>query len=281
MHSDLLDDMDNVSMTDTWCLCNEGDVDLTLCGRGRSRDDKAELPAALLVVTGGQLSRGCTSAPSRSAHGRPRALDRHGTEAHFIHMMGIPRRAFERLLAAFVPHYAIGIGEGRSGRPTRLAGHRSALAVPLQFYASNSDTKHLFSSSGCPPTTLLRMLRRAEESVEVALSPLTDAEIRWPSEGEIALGVVDRRARADCTAEVRIHRRQKLPRSGVFAVDESELPLYNRLELHPHAKRPVQWMVTLRPCHWNYCLWRGRVHHLDEAQLPGLMERWRNEPGVP
>ncbi|KAI9908746.1 hypothetical protein PsorP6_003483 [Peronosclerospora sorghi] len=99
-------------------------------------------------------------------------------------MMGIPRRAFDRLLAAFVPYYAIGSGEGRTGRPTRLAGHRSALAVTLQFYASTSDTKHLCSTFGCPPATLLRMLRRAEEALEVAVSNLTDDEIRWPTARE-------------------------------------------------------------------------------------------------
>ncbi|KAI9906414.1 hypothetical protein PsorP6_016566 [Peronosclerospora sorghi] len=111
-------------------------------------------------------------------------LDRHGTDAHFIHMMGIPRRAFERILAVFVPNYEIGSGEGRPGRPTRLAGHRSALAVTLQFYVSNSATKHLCSTFGRPPATLLRMLRRSEEALEVALSTLTDTKIRWPTARE-------------------------------------------------------------------------------------------------
>ncbi|KAI9895913.1 hypothetical protein PsorP6_018877 [Peronosclerospora sorghi] len=190
-------------MTDPWCLCNEGDADLALCGCGSSRDDEAELAAALLVVTGGQLLHRATLLRLLEAHMAARdryyltssvlpspfesawaMLDRHGTDAHFIHMMGIPRRAFERLLAAFVPHYAIGSGEGRPGRPTLLAGHRSALAVTLQFYASNSDTKHLCSTLGCPPETLLRMLRRAEEALEVALSTLTDAEIYWSTARE-------------------------------------------------------------------------------------------------
>ncbi|KAI9906993.1 hypothetical protein PsorP6_004382 [Peronosclerospora sorghi] len=188
-------------MTDPWCLCNEGDADLTLCGCGRSRDDEAELAAALLVVTGAKILHGAallrlleanmaareryylTSSvlplPFESAWAQ---LDRHGTDANFIHMMGIPRRAFERLLAAFVPHYAIGSGEGRQRRPTRLAGHRSELAVTLQFYGSN--TKHLCSTFVCPPATLLRMLRCAEEVLEVDLSTLTDAEIRWPTARE-------------------------------------------------------------------------------------------------
>ncbi|KAI9917536.1 hypothetical protein PsorP6_013295 [Peronosclerospora sorghi] len=190
-------------MTDPWCLCNEGDADLTLCGCGSSRDDEAELAAALLVVTVGHLLHGAALLRLLEAHMAAREryyltssvlplpfesawaqLDRHGTDAHFIHMIGIPRRAFERLLAAFSPDYAIGSGEGRPGRPTRLAGYRSALAVTLQFYASNSDTKHMCPTFGYPPATLLRMLRRAEEALEVALSTLSDAEIRWPTERE-------------------------------------------------------------------------------------------------
>ncbi|KAI9906919.1 hypothetical protein PsorP6_016552 [Peronosclerospora sorghi] len=190
-------------MTDPWCLCNEGDADLTLCGCGSSRYDEEELAAALLVVTGGQILLGAALLRLLEAHMAAREryyltssvlplpfesawaqIDRHVTDAHFIHMMGIPRRAFERLLAAFVPHYAIGSVEGRPGRPTRLAGHRSALAVTLQFYVSNSNTKHLCLTFGRPPATLLRMLRRSEEALEVALSTLTDAKIRWPTARE-------------------------------------------------------------------------------------------------
>ncbi|KAI9908178.1 hypothetical protein PsorP6_004425 [Peronosclerospora sorghi] len=45
-------------MTDPWCLCNEDDADLVLCGCGSSRDYEEELASALLVVTGGQLLHG-------------------------------------------------------------------------------------------------------------------------------------------------------------------------------------------------------------------------------
>ncbi|KAI9895283.1 hypothetical protein PsorP6_019367 [Peronosclerospora sorghi] len=95
-------------MTDPWCLFNEGDADLTLCGCGSSRDDEAELAAALLVVTGGQLLHGAALLRLLEAHMAAREryyltssvlplpfesawaqLDRHGTDALFIHMMGI------------------------------------------------------------------------------------------------------------------------------------------------------------------------------------------------
>ncbi|KAI9914456.1 hypothetical protein PsorP6_007174 [Peronosclerospora sorghi] len=268
-------------MTDHWCLCKEGDADLTLCGCGGSRDDEAELAAALLVVTGGQLLHGAALLSLLESHMATRErydltssvlplpfesdwaqLDRHGTDAHFIHMMGIPRRDFERLLEAFVPHYAIGSGEGRPGRPTRLAGYRSALAVTLQFYASNSDTKHLCSTFGCPPATLLRILSRAEEALEVSLSTLTDTEIRWPT------------AREQLRWASWITEREPIVQQKFGFIDGKKLPS-SGAEVRPHAKRPVQWMVALLPCHCHYCLWRGRVH------LPGLMERWRHEPGVP
>ncbi|KAI9909923.1 hypothetical protein PsorP6_010191 [Peronosclerospora sorghi] len=186
-------------MTDPWCLYNEGDADLTLCGCCSSRDDQAELAAALLVVTGRQLLHGTALLRLLEAHMAAREryyltssvlplpfelawaqLYRHGTDAHFIHMMGIPSSDYWRLLCLTTQSAA-----ARAARDDQ----RDLPVIARRWRSPLSSTRATATPSTCarPLAALPRrscMLRRAEEALEVALSTLTDDEIRCSTERE-------------------------------------------------------------------------------------------------
>ena len=106
---------------------------------------------------------------------------RNGTDANFITLTSLNRASFEHLLVAFTGEYVI-YTSVNGGRPSKLLKHHQALGCILTFYCDTiGGNKHLCQIFAIPPSTLSRVLLRAETALQRALESLHEAEIRWPT----------------------------------------------------------------------------------------------------
>ncbi|OQR89927.1 hypothetical protein ACHHYP_05937 [Achlya hypogyna] len=98
----------------------------------------------------------------------------------FVAMVLLTPEAFDFVLAVFIRFYDIKPGPGRPGRPTRVAHKLCALGIALTFYASTSEAKVLCNLFAVTPTTLLRVIAKAELALLQMLAVLPEASVVWP-----------------------------------------------------------------------------------------------------
>lgn len=90
------------------------------------------------------------------------------------------RGAFSQLLSRFARFYQIAPASSR-GRPPKLRYHHQVLGLVLCFYVGSMENSTLCMLFGVPPSTLARILRRAEEALAATLGDYKPARISWPS----------------------------------------------------------------------------------------------------
>eukprot|EP00644_Phytophthora_capsici_P014408 jgi/Phyca11/99229/e_gw1.3.1137.1 len=99
----------------------------------------------------------------------------------YINIISLPVAAFEGLLLVFSRHYTVKRGPGKRGRSRRFQSKNNVLACILHFYTAAVEQKTLCELFGAVPSTLLRVLSKAETALEKALKDLPDTRIQWPS----------------------------------------------------------------------------------------------------
>ncbi|EGZ13093.1 hypothetical protein PHYSODRAFT_286544 [Phytophthora sojae] len=123
------------------------------------------------------LTAQCLEAPCNSAW---MLLYRFGSDVNFINATSLTRPAFEQLLRRFSRFYFIPKAKLR-GRPPKLRYHHQVLGLVLSFYVGSMEQSSLSMLFGLPPSTLSRILCRAEEALSKALHGYAPARISWPS----------------------------------------------------------------------------------------------------
>jgi hypothetical protein len=99
----------------------------------------------------------------------------------FIVLVSLPPGPFDYLLSRFSRHYVVQSGAGRRGRPPRVHAKHCVLAMLLSFYTNPCEYAILGELFSVHPTTVSRMLRRAEAALALALDDLDEARVAWPS----------------------------------------------------------------------------------------------------
>jgi hypothetical protein len=94
----------------------------------------------------------------------------------------LSRDAFNKLHSRFKVHYG-GQFNRKGGRPERVHSTQ-ALGCILQFYTDTMSYKSLCLLHGLTPSTLSRVITRAEKALYAALKKEPDAQIRWPTKIE-------------------------------------------------------------------------------------------------
>lgn len=108
-------------------------------------------------------------------------LRSHGSDESFISAISLRRTDFEYLLSVFQNHYTVGgSGPGRKGRPRGVSAS-TALGLLLTFYRSSSEYMILSRMFGLTPSTISRILSRAEKALDQALKGVPEATVRWPT----------------------------------------------------------------------------------------------------
>ena len=105
---------------------------------------------------------------------------RSGTDENFMALTSLNRLSFEKLLTGFSKEYHIN-SSVRGGRPSKLLKHHQVLGCILMFYCDTIGYKNLSVIFAIPPSTLSRVLNKAELALRRALREFTEAEIRWPT----------------------------------------------------------------------------------------------------
>ncbi|EGZ17970.1 hypothetical protein PHYSODRAFT_286010, partial [Phytophthora sojae] len=123
------------------------------------------------------LTAQCLEAPCNSAW---MLLYRFGSDINFINATSLTRSAFEHLLRRFSRFYFIPKAKLR-GRPPKLRYHHQVLGLVLSFYVRSMEHSSLSMLFCLPPSTLSRILCRAEEELSKALHGYAPARISWPS----------------------------------------------------------------------------------------------------
>ncbi|EGZ17945.1 hypothetical protein PHYSODRAFT_504689, partial [Phytophthora sojae] len=98
-------------------------------------------------------------------------------DSAFIVTVSLPVLQFNMLLAAFGRHYQVKSGPSKKGRPARLQNVNNILACILHFYTAAVEQKTLCELFGVPPATLSRVLKLAENAVQLALNEVPEARI--------------------------------------------------------------------------------------------------------
>lgn len=75
-------------------------------------------------------------------------------------------------------------GPGRIGRPPRVRDKHCVLAIVLHFYCSPAEGKTWQELFGITPSTLSRLLDKAEQALFTSLRRMANASIRWPTIAE-------------------------------------------------------------------------------------------------
>ncbi|TYZ69448.1 hypothetical protein PybrP1_006815 [[Pythium] brassicae (nom. inval.)] len=81
----------------------------------------------------------------------------------------------------FSAFYEIKTCRERGGRPPKFGYHHQVLGMLLRFYVSSDDQTALCLVFSAPPSTVSRVLRRAELALEKALAGYSPARISWLS----------------------------------------------------------------------------------------------------
>ncbi|KAE9030599.1 hypothetical protein PR003_g1433 [Phytophthora rubi] len=103
-------------------------------------------------------------------------LYKFGSDINFINATSLTRPAFHQLMRSFARFYFIPKAKFR-GRPPKLRYLHQVLGLVLSFYVGSMEQSSLSMLFGVPPSTLLPILRRAEE----ALHGYAPARMSWPS----------------------------------------------------------------------------------------------------
>lgn len=102
--------------------------------------------------------------------------------------MIVHRHAFDELLARFSIFYPTKPRHQRGGRPPKFMYHHQVLGLLVRFYVSSDDQSSVCLVFGAPPSTVSRVLCKAEQALERALANYHPACISWPSpRGQIEL----------------------------------------------------------------------------------------------
>ncbi|KAI9907888.1 hypothetical protein PsorP6_003320 [Peronosclerospora sorghi] len=111
-------------------------------------------------------------------------------------------------------------------------------------------------------------LPRPFESPWAMLDRVADAEVRWPTAQEqVAWGRLMKTREPIVTKKF-----------GFIDGKNYQVQQQSRAEVQ---NAYLQRLASQRDCYGYDGLRRGWLHLPDEAQLPRLVERWRDEPGVP
>jgi hypothetical protein len=104
---------------------------------------------------------------------------------YFLSCLGIPYRAFKRLLLKFDRLYTPLYGpiEGKRGRP-RVTHSHQALSVLLMYYASSGSVKHIGLIHNMTPRRVAEIIQRSECLLQRVLRQFPDAAVCWPSLAE-------------------------------------------------------------------------------------------------
>jgi hypothetical protein len=104
---------------------------------------------------------------------------------YFLSYLGIPCRAFKRLLVKFDRLYTPlwGPVTGKPGRPRMTPSHQ-ALSVLLMFYASSGSGKHIGLVHNMTPRRVSETIQRSECILNRVLKRFPDAAVCWPSLAE-------------------------------------------------------------------------------------------------
>ena len=102
-------------------------------------------------------------------------------EGSCVVLVSLPPGPFDYLLSRFSRHYIVHTGAGRRGRPPRVHAKLCVLAMLLSFYTNPCEYAIHGELFSVHPTTVSRMLRRAEAALALALDELDEARVAWPS----------------------------------------------------------------------------------------------------
>jgi hypothetical protein len=104
-----------------------------------------------------------------------------GNDEFLVNVISLNRQSFEYLLQTFKTFYIIKSGVGKSGRPHRMKDHHCVLALLLHSYCSPAENKTWCEMFGVTPSTLSRILVKAEIALDKTLNSLKEARICWPT----------------------------------------------------------------------------------------------------
>ncbi|KAG9405294.1 hypothetical protein AC1031_004400 [Aphanomyces cochlioides] len=99
----------------------------------------------------------------------------------FIATTSLDYESFEKLLAVFSSKYIVKSGPGQRGRPSRCSHKHVVLASLLHSYAAPVEHKTLSELFEIPPSTLSRVLSKAEIALSAALRDIPEARIQFPN----------------------------------------------------------------------------------------------------
>ncbi|KAE9239787.1 hypothetical protein PF004_g7795 [Phytophthora fragariae] len=154
---------------------------LLLAARQRRRRQRARVRLLVLLRLNKERNYIASSsliAPMTSVwHGIHATRDR----GSFIATVSLPYEAFSELLDVFSQHYVVKSGLGKPGRPPTSVVKHAVLACVLHYYTAPVEQKTLCELFGVPPSTLCRVMGRAERVLDATRREIGAAAVWYPS----------------------------------------------------------------------------------------------------